>query len=96
MSYKDMSAYLTELKAMEEYAWLNDVSCVPLQQTLRDLDKAYGRFLDWCRTKKGRKVGYPRFARKHDRQSAEFTASAFGWDGRTLTIAKSREPLDLV
>lgn len=96
MSYKEMSAYLTELKAMSEHAWLNEVSSVPLQQTLRHLDKAYRRFFDWCRTRKGRRVGFPRFARKTDRQSAEFTASAFGWDGRTLTMAKSKEPLDLV
>lgn len=96
MPYKVMSAYLTELKAMPEHAWLNEVSSVPLQQTLRHLDKAYRRFFDWCRKRKGRRVGFPRFALKTDRQSAEFTASAFGWDGRTLTMAKSKEPLDLV
>ena len=96
MSYKEMSSFLTEIKSMSEYAWLNEVSSVPLQQTLRHLDKAFRRFFDWCRTRKGRKIGFPRFARKIDRQSAEFTASAFGWDGRTLTMAKSKEPLDLV
>jgi len=94
MSYKDMSALLTQWKKDPEFSWLNEVSCVPLQQALRHLDKAYGRFFKWCRTRQGRKVGYPRFLRKHDRQSAEFTTSAFGWDGKTLTMAKSKEPLD--
>lgn len=96
MSCKEMSAFLTQLKAMPEHAWLNEASSVPLQQTLRHLDRAYRRFFDWCRTRKGPKVGFPRFERKADRQSAEFTTSAFGWDGRTLIMAKSREPLDLV
>lgn len=96
MSYKDMSALLTQWKAISEFAWLNEVSCVPLQQALRHLDKAFGRFFKWCKTREGRKVGYPNFLRKYDHQSAEFTTSAFGWDGRTLTMAKSKEPLELI
>lgn len=96
MSYKEMSALLTVWKADPEFAWLNEVSCVPLQQALRHLNKAYARFFKWCRTNEGRKVGYPKFLRKHDDQSAEFTSSAFGWDGKTLTMAKSKEPLNLV
>ena len=96
MSYKEMSALLTQWKAQPEFSWLNEVSCVPLQQALMHLDKAYGRFFKWCRTREGRKVGYPNFLSKRDDQSAEFTTSAFGWDGRTLTMAKSMEALDLV
>jgi putative transposase len=96
MSYREMSALLTEWKAQPEFAWLNEVSCVPLQQALRHLDKAYSRFFKWCRTRGGCKIGYPNYLSKRDDQSAEFTASAFGWDGRTLTMAKSKEPLDLV
>lgn len=96
MSYNDMSALLTEWKKQPEFVWLNEVSCVPLQQALRHLDKAYQRFFEWCRTRKGRKVGYPNFLRKIGRQSAEFTSSAFTWDGKDLTLAKSKQPLDLV
>ena len=96
MSYNEMSALLTQWKKDPEFAWLNDISCVPLQQALRHLDKAYAQFFKWCRTREGRKVGYPNFLSKRDDQSAEFTASAFGWDGRTLTMAKSKEPLDLI
>lgn len=96
VSYNDMSALLTEWKKIPEYAWLKEVSCVPLQQALRHLDQAYQRFFKWCRTREGHKVGYPKFLSKRDDQSAEFTSSAFGWDGRTLTMAKSKEPLDLV
>ena len=95
MSYGDMSKLLTEWKKLPEFAWLNKVSCVPLQQALRHLDKAYQRFFKWNRTCQGCKVGYPRFLSKRDDQSIEFTSSSFGWDGRTLTMAKSKEPLDL-
>ena len=69
---------------------------MPLQQSLRHLDQAYVRFFKWCRTREGGKVGYPNFLSKRDNQSAEFTSSAFGWDGRTLTMAKSKEPLGLI
>ena len=96
MSYLDMSALLTEWKTLPEFAWLNEVSCVPLQQKLRHLDAGYRKFFKWCRTRKGPKTGYPKFMKRRDLQSAEFTMSAFGWDGRTLTMAKSKEPLDLV
>jgi putative transposase len=96
MSYMDMSALLTEWKKLPEFAWLNEVSCVPLQQKLRHLESGYRRFFDYCRTKSGLKVGYPQFMRRHDRQSAEFTASAFTWDGRDIRIAKSKTPLDIV
>jgi hypothetical protein len=32
---------LTELKQQEDYAWLNEVSCVPPQQALRHLARAF-------------------------------------------------------
>jgi putative transposase len=96
MSYAEMSALLTEWKKDTEFAWLNEVSCVPLQQKLRHLEAGYKKFFAWCRARVGRKVGYPSFMKKRKRQSAEFTMSAFGWDGRTLTMAKSKQPLNLV
>jgi putative transposase len=96
MSYAEMSALLTQWKKAPEFAWLNEVSCVPLQQKLRHLEGAYKRFFKWCRERAGRKAGYPSFMKRRNRQSAEFTTSAFGWDGKTLTMAKSKQPLDLV
>lgn len=92
MSYLDMAALLTQWKKQPEFAWLNEVSSVPLQQSLRHLDRAYPRFF---KPIAGRKVGYPRLLSKRGCQSATFAASAFGWDGRTLTMATSKEPLDL-
>ena len=88
MSYNDTSAALTLLKKQPEYAWLNDVSSVPLQQALRHLHTAFGNFF----AKRGR---YPQFKRKGSHQSAEYTASAFRWDGAALKLAKMDAPLDV-
>ncbi len=88
LHYEDTSAALTRLKQQPETAWLNEVSCVPLQQALRHLDKAFKNFFE------GR-TDYPTFKKKHGPQSAEFTKSAFRWDGTSLTFAKTDAPLDI-
>ena len=43
-SSKELSARLTHLKQTPGKAWLRHVSAVPLQQSLRDLDRAYTNF----------------------------------------------------
>src|SRR5690242_5155326 len=60
--YKDLSTALTELKKQEEYTWLNDVASVPLQQSLRHLDRAFLNFFE------GR-AEYPKFKKKHHMKS---------------------------
>jgi putative transposase len=80
---------LTDLKKQDEYAWLNEVSCVPTQQALRHLDRAFINFFE------GRGK-YPTFKKKRHRQSAEYTKSAFVWRNGALTLAKMSEPLDIV
>ena len=62
ISYNDCSKELTILKKTEAYKWLQDVDAVALQQSLRDLDKAYQNFFRGL--KKGQKAGYPRFKSK--------------------------------
>ena len=87
--YAQMSSALTILKQREEYVWLNEVSSVPTQQCLRHLDRAFLNFFE------GR-AEYPTFKKKHGLQSAEYTTSAFKWDGKTVILAKQSEPLDIV
>src|SRR6266446_9809256 len=89
IGYHQTSALLTDLKSQPEYAWLNEVSCVPTQQALRHLDKAFRNFFE------GR-TAYPTFKKRHDDQSAEYTTSAFKWDGIHLRLAKMDAPLDIV
>jgi putative transposase len=81
VSYNATSAALTKLKATPEVAWLNEVSCVPVQQSLRHLQTAFVNF--W---KNG--AQYPTFKKKENRQSVEFTRSGFQWENGQLTLAK--------
>jgi putative transposase len=86
--YLDTSAALTALKQQPETSWLNEVSCVPPQQALRHLDKAFTNFF-------AGRAKYPTFKKKHGRQSAEYTTSAFTWDGKDVHLAKMAEPLSI-
>ena len=82
VGYHETSAMLTALKKQPEFAWLNEVSSVPVQQSLRHLQTAFGNFFS-------RRNKYPTFKKKDGAQSAEYTTSAFKWDGKTLSIAKN-------
>ena len=82
VGYHETSAMLTVLKKQPEFAWLNEVSSVPVQQSLRHLQTAFGNFF-------ARRNQYPTFKKKDGAQSAEYTTSAFKWDGKTLSIAKN-------
>lgn len=90
IGYAQASARLTELKKEPGFAWLNEVSCVPLQQSLRHQQTAFKNFFD------GR-ARYPAFKSKRNRnkQAAEFTASAFKYVDGKLYIAKSQIPLNV-
>ncbi|MGW2571860.1 RNA-guided endonuclease InsQ/TnpB family protein [Streptomyces sp. NPDC001537] len=90
INYVQTSALLTEWKKTEEYAYLADVSSVPLQQALRHLQGAFVNFFE-------KRSAYPRFkSRKRSRKSAEYTRSAFTYRDGRLTLAKMPDPLDIV
>jgi putative transposase len=72
----------------EEFPWLKNVSSVPVQQSLRNLDKAFKNFFE------GR-AAYPTFKKKQNAQSATYASNAFKWDGSALTLAKMDVPLDI-
>ncbi|XZN91866.1 MAG: RNA-guided endonuclease InsQ/TnpB family protein [Microcoleus sp.] len=80
---------ITQAKNTEERAWLGDVSCVPLQQSVADLDVAFKNFFNCCKGKrKGRKVGYPKFKRRTSSQSARFRIGGFSFKGDGVYLAK--------
>ena len=72
VGYNQSSSELTKWKRETDTAWLNDVSCVPTQQSLRHLNNAFVRFFN----KEGK---YPAFKKKGHRQSAEYTVRAFNF-----------------
>lgn len=86
--YHETSAALTALKKVPEFAWLNEVSSVPVQQSLRHLQTAYGNFF-------AKRAAYPTFKRKDGAQSAEYTTSAFKWDGKQVRLAKMNTALNI-
>jgi putative transposase len=89
VTYVQSSAMLTQWKSGDDLAFLNEVSCVPLQQALRHLQGAFAAFWD-------KRSRYPRFkSRKQSRASAEYTRSAFRWRDGRLTLAKMSQPLDI-
>lgn len=88
IGYTQASARLTALKKEPELTWLNDVSCVPLQQALRHQQTAFVNFF-------AGRAKYPTFKSKRHKQAAEFTANAFKYRDGKLYMAKSKAPLDV-
>jgi putative transposase len=85
-TFTQANAYLTAMKATEEPAWLNEVSCVPLQQAIRHQQAAYTAFF-------AKRARYPRFKSRNGRQCAEYTRSGFRWRDGALFLAKMDAPL---
>ena len=68
---------ITEAKKTAEREWLGEVSAVILQSSLRDLQTAYSNFFASLKgTRKGPKLGPPKFKRKTSRQAVRFTKAA--------------------
>ena len=88
MGYHDLSGELTRLKRDPEFAYLREVSSVPLQQTLRHQQTAFNNFF-------AKRARYPRFKNRRGRQSAEYTSSAFRWRNGRLWLAKMSAPLNI-
>lgn len=87
--YNALSKSLTLSKKTTEREWLNSVSSVPLQQSLKQLEVAYKNYFDSLKGKrKGRKVGQPRFKKKTNDQSATFTKAAFSIKNKEVCLAK--------
>ncbi|WP_308065139.1 RNA-guided endonuclease InsQ/TnpB family protein [Escherichia coli] len=88
IGYTQASARLTALKKEPESAWLNDVSSVPLQQTLRYQQTAFSNFF-------AGRAKYPAFKSKRHKQAATLTDAAFKYRDGKLYMAKSKTPLDV-
>jgi putative transposase len=80
---------ITQAKKTEERAWLSEVSNIPLQQSVADLEVAFKNFFDSCKGKrKGRKVGYPKFKKRNSSQAARLTRGGFSLKGGGVYLAK--------
>jgi putative transposase len=88
-SYNQLSSLLTQSKQTEERTWLTEVSAVPLQQSVRNLNMAYQSFFNSINGKrKGKKINPPRFKSQKSKQSATFTNAGFSIKGEKVYLAK--------
>lgn len=85
--FSTASRLLTESKKTEERSWLREVSSVPLQQSLRNMDRAFRAFFAGLKGN-GPRRGFPTWKSKHGRQSAEFTSRGFSLRNGKLYLAK--------
>jgi putative transposase len=80
---------ITQAKKTETRAWLSEVSNIPLQQSVADFETAFKNFFDSGKGKrKGRKVGYPKFKKRTNSQSARLTRGGFSIKGNEVYLAK--------
>ena len=84
INYTQTAKRLRELK--KEYTWLSNVSAVALQQSLRNLDKAFSNFFKGLSR-------YPKFKNKNAKQSFRLVNTGFSIRDDKLYIAKSKQPL---
>lgn len=88
IGYVVQSARLTAWKQHPNTSFLREVSCVPLQQSLRHLQGAYSEFF-------AKRNGYPSFKRKSSGGSATFVGHGFRFCNSELYLAKMTAPIDI-
>jgi putative transposase len=80
---------ITQAKKTEEREWLAGVSNIPLQQSIQDLGVAFKNFFDYRKGKrKGQRVGFPRFKKKLNQQSARFRVGGFSFKGAKVYLSR--------
>lgn len=90
VDYVDTAKMLTRWRNSEDLGFLSEVSVVPLQQSLRHLQQAFGNF--WKK-----RARYPRFkSRKKSVLSLEYSRSGFRIKDGEVYLAKMKEPLNIV
>ena len=83
---------ITLAKLTSEREWLATAPSVALVQACNDARRAYRNWFDSLSgRRKGRRIGHPRFRRKHGRQSIRLTRNGFSLHGPRLYVAKVGE-----
>jgi putative transposase len=80
---------ITQAKQTEEREWLSEVSNIPLQQSIADLGTAFKNFFSSFKgTRKSQKVGFPKFKKKDNQQSARYRKGGFSMKAGKVYLAK--------
>ena len=89
LGYIGTAKLLTEWRNSEELGFLSEVSVVPLQQSLRHLQKAFSSF--WKKTAK-----YPKFkSKRNSTLGLEYSRSGFTIKNGDVFVAKIKSPLNI-
>lgn len=86
LTYAKSCKALTDLKDSPEREWLNSVSSVCLQQSLNNLDVAFGNFFK-------KRAAYPSFKTRKNGGSVKFVGNAFRLKGHNFFLAKIKIPI---
>ena len=79
LGYRDLAKLLTKWR--ETVPWLQSIYCQVEQAALRHLDEAFRNFFRRLKSKNKEK-GFPRFKKKHGKQSFEFPARVRAKEGK--------------
>ena len=89
LSYCEMAAYLTQLKKLPDYLFLQEATAATLQQSLKNLESAFKNFFQ-------KRAKFPKFKSKHKKQSIRYPESCSikgnGVKLPKLGIVKARIP----
>ncbi|NEQ71626.1 MAG: IS200/IS605 family element transposase accessory protein TnpB [Okeania sp. SIO2C9] len=81
--------FITSAKKTENREWLSEVSAIPLQQSLNDLNQAYQNFFRSTKgQRKGRPIKPPKFKSRKSKQTARFTKGGFKIGQHKVYLAK--------
>ena len=81
--------FITEAKKTEDREWLSQVSAIPLQQSLNDLNQAYQNFFESTQGhRKGKPIRPPKFKSKKSLATARFTKGGFKVGQHKVYLAK--------
>lgn len=84
IGYTGQSRLLTQLK--KSRLWLQEPDKFALQNSLKDLDRAYRNFFG--RVRAGKAFGYPRFKRKHDNRKSYRTNGHISVSDKSVKLPK--------
>lgn len=89
MTYAATDKALTVLKREEETMWLSEVDKFALQQSLRDLERAYQNFFRTVK-QSGKKVGFPKFKKKRTGEAyrTQFTNNNIQVEPKRIKLPK--------
>lgn len=89
INYKESSAAMTRLKKQPETKWLNEVSSVALQQSIRDLDFSFVNFFE-------KRSLYPKFKLRKRGGQIRFARKGFRINGESFYVAKIADQIKII